>query len=294
VDPPRSAVRDLTAPGPELDRVGRDGFVRLAFERRAGATVMAQCRFATPLHVPEPLRLAQDGTVAVMLLNPTGGLAGGDRLAVEMELGAGTHVCVTTPSATRVYRTLGPAAEQRTRIQVGEGATLEYVPDHVIPHPGARLEQTLAVELAPGARAILWDAWAMGRLARGERWAFLSLASRIEVSSCGRPAFLDRMELIPERASLLGRGGMDGFGYVATLVALDPAFTAWPALAEELTAHLAHTSRGSGGASPLARGGCAVRCLAATAYELSDTLAAVWGLLRRRLLGLAGLDLRKQ
>lgn len=294
MDPARAAVRDLTGPGAGLDRVGRDGFLRLAFERRGGRTVLTRRRFSTPLQVLEPLELAEDGSATVVLLNPTGGLAGGDRLAVELELGAGTHVCVTTPSATRVYRTLAPAAEQHVSLRVGEGATLEYVPDHAIPHAGSRLHQTLTVALASGARAILWDAWAIGRLARGERWAFRELRSRLEVQACGRPLFLDRFVLGPERDGLRGPGGMDGFGYAATLLAAGAVPFSWPALAEELSGLLARSPRASGAASHLARDGCAARCLAATAYELGETFAALWGLLRQRLLGLPALDLRKR
>src|SRR6202051_4265479 len=131
------------------DRVGRDGFLRLRFARRGLSTILAQSRFSLPLQTLTPLTLA-DGAAYLMMLNPTGGVLGGDHLVTEIEQEAETHVCLTTPSATRIYRTLEKPAILETVIRVGEGATLEYFPDHVIPHEGSALRQSLRVEMSSG------------------------------------------------------------------------------------------------------------------------------------------------
>ena len=59
------------------------------------------------------------GAATLLLLNPTGGVLGGDRLETRVHLGAGTRVCLSTPSATRVYRSAGPASVQRVHVEVG-------------------------------------------------------------------------------------------------------------------------------------------------------------------------------
>src|ERR1700733_14760644 len=100
-------------------RVGRDGFLGLRFARRFGRTTLAQCRFRLPLQALTPVELA-DGTACLMLLNPTGGLVGGDFLCAQIIQEPDPRVCLTTPSATRVYRTLDQAAVQETSIQLGE------------------------------------------------------------------------------------------------------------------------------------------------------------------------------
>ena len=145
------------------ERVGRDGFLGLRFGRRHGRTVLAQCRFKLPLQALAPTELA-DGTAYLMLLNPTGGLVGGDRLSTQIIQEADTRVCLTTPSATRVYRTLDQPSVQHTRIQLGEAASLEFLPDHVIPHRDSSLHQSLRVEMGRGSRAIF-----VGRPGRGAR-----------------------------------------------------------------------------------------------------------------------------
>ena len=166
------------------------------FQQRFGKTALAQSRFKLPLQVLAPSELA-DGTAYLMLLNPTGGLVGGDFLFSEIMLEADTRVCLTTPSATRVYRTRDQAAVQETRIHVGEGASLEYLPDHVIPQRDSKFDQSLRVEMSRGSRAIFWDALAAGRVAHGERWNFHEVDSRMDISLCGQTVFLNRTWIRP-------------------------------------------------------------------------------------------------
>jgi urease accessory protein len=238
------------------------------------------------------LTLRGDPAAWLVLLNPTGGVVGGDHLLTELELGAGTHVGVTTPSATRVYRSAGLPAVLETRIQVGPGACLEYVPDHLIPHAGARLRQVLRVDLASTGRLILWDALALGRPARGERWAFASLETEINVSCGGRPLFLDRARLDRAGSPLTGLGGMDGLDYAATLVIVAPGWDGGDAIADELAEIVGAEPSWLGGASLLAEHGCVVRLLTASAHAQEAGRRALWRCARRHLLGLGPVDLR--
>jgi urease accessory protein len=274
-------------------RTGRDGFLEAGFALREGRTVLTRRRFRTPLQLLEPLTLGGDPAAWLVLLNPTGGVLGGDRLITELDLGAGTHVGVTTPSATRVYRSEGSPASIETRVSVRQGATLEYVPDHVIPQAGARLRQVLRVDLAPTARTILWDAVALARPARGERWAFASLETEIELTCEGRALFLDRARLDERGSRLAGLGGMDGLAYAATLVVVAPCRADWDGLVDDLAEVVGVESAWLGGASPLPRGGCVARLLTASAHEQAEGREALWRCARRHLLGLGGVDLRK-
>ena len=98
------------------------------------------------------------------MLNPTGGVLGGDRLSVDLAVGPRAHACVTTPSATRIYRTADAVATQDVRIEVAPGGIVEWVPEHTIPFPGSAYRQWFDVALHDGARAIVVDAFAAGRL----------------------------------------------------------------------------------------------------------------------------------
>jgi urease accessory protein len=269
-------------------RVGRDGALRLAFERRGAATILAACRSIVPLQVLAPVAL-DDPAAVVSMLNPTGGVLGGDRLAVEVEVGPGAHACLTTPSATRVYRSSGSAAVQTVSVRVGPRAVCEWIPDHTIPSPGAALEQTLAFEVAEGATLVALDAWAAGRVARGEAWSFTHLDSTLTVRDAAGLVLHDRFVLDGGR-HWAGLGFTDGRAYFASVVVvsdagLDDFLGALPRLALEDEVGL--------GAARLPRRGALVRCVAPSAPALTTALEAVWILARRSLLGASPLALRK-
>jgi len=270
-------------------RVGRDGALSLGFERRGPATVLAACRFTLPLQVLAPVAL-DDAACVVSLLNPTGGVVGGDRLAIEVEVGPGAHACLTTPSATRIYRTAGAVAEQHTRLVLAAGAVAEWVPDHTIPSAGAALRQSLTVEAGPGARLIAIDAFAAGRVARGEAWRFARLDSTLTVRDAGGLVLHDRL-VLDGGPGWAGLGLAEGRPYFASVVVLGEA--GLDDFVADLPAALEPVPGAVAGAARLPRRGVLVRCLAADAPALTDALASVWAIARRRILGRPPLALRK-
>jgi urease accessory protein len=271
------------------ERVGREGALRLRFERRGARTVLAACRSTVPLQVLAPLALPGSAAV-VSILNPTGGLVGGDRLRIDVEAGPGAHACLTTPSATKVYRTIEGPARQDVSLRLARDAVVEYVPDHTIPFAGSDFRQTLRAEVGEGARLIVVDAFAAGRVARGEAWQFARLDCALVVED--RTGWLLR-----DRFVLQGPGAWDALGlaegvpYFATVATFGDG--PWDTLAGDLDAALAgcHGVRAGGGALP--RRGGLVRCLAESAVGLGDAMDRLWAAARRRLLGLDPLLLRK-
>lgn len=228
-----------------------------------------------------------------MLLNPTGGVLGGDFLSARIQLASGAHACLTTPSATRVYRALRHPAFQETQIVVGENAALEFLPDHVIPHAGASFRQALRLDLAPGSRAILFDSFAAGRIAHGERWMFRDFDSRAEIFLAGKPVFLNRVWIAPRDRPPAEFFEMEGFNYVASVIFAGANFEKWPLLLETLESALSSRSGVYAGVSLFARDGCIVRFLARTASDLAETNVALWSVARPLFLGSPSFDLRK-
>jgi urease accessory protein len=243
--------------------------------------------------VLEPIDLDGTGSATVFLLNPTGGVLGGDRLETRVELGAGCRVCLSTPSATRVYRSTGLPAIQRVTARVGEGAWLEYMPDHVIPSPGARLIQSLDVSLAPGAAAVLCDAWSVGRMARGEAWLFDLLDSGIVATDAEGLLFKERLVLNGARG-WGGLGGAEGRAYIAAVLCLAPSHPRLDGLAGALAAGMVGTAvHATAGVTPLARGGALVRILAPSAPAMQEGIQSAWAACRAWLWNLPPLLLRK-
>jgi urease accessory protein len=268
-------------------RVGRDGALRLAFERRAGRTVVAGCRWTLPLQIMAPVALDDEATV-VSILNPTGGLVGDDRLTIDVHAGEGVLACLTTPSATKVYRTIGGPAEQTVRLTLAAGARLEWVPDHTIPFPGAALRQRLQADVAEGAVLILVDAFAAGRVARQEAWRFAVLDSAIVLRDARGWLLYDRL-LLGSGVSAGSLGMAEGHPYVASVAVIaDTGIEAFVAGLDDLSVPGA-----CAGAGLLPRRGALVRVLAADAPALQRAVDDIWAAARRHVLGLPPLALRK-
>ena len=123
-----------------------------------------------------------------MLVHPPGGLVGGDVLDVTVQVAGGAHGLVTTPGATRFYRSAGEFAVQRARIRLETGARFEWLPLEAICHSGCLAENRLAFDLAEGAEAMGWDITAFGLPESGEPFEHGSLLQHIELGT----AWLER------------------------------------------------------------------------------------------------------
>ncbi|MCX7234381.1 MAG: urease accessory protein UreD, partial [Burkholderiales bacterium] len=61
-----------------------------------------------PLRILQSLYPEGDAVCHNVLIHPPGGLVGGDTLALDIRVSSGAHGLITTPGATRFYRSLGP------------------------------------------------------------------------------------------------------------------------------------------------------------------------------------------
>ena len=115
-----------------------------------------------PLRVLQALYPEGDGVCHHVLVHPPGGLVGGDVLEIQAELGAGSHAFVTTPGATRFYRTKGPQAVQSVRVKLAAQSRLEWLPLETIAYNGCQGESRLNFDLASGAEVLAWEVLALG------------------------------------------------------------------------------------------------------------------------------------
>jgi urease accessory protein len=130
--------------------------------RMEGARTVALDRHEGPLRVLQRLYPEGEAICHHVLVHPPGGIAGGDVLEVDAGLGPGTHAVVTTPGATRFYRSSGAAAVQRARLRLQAGARLEWLPLETLAYDACIAENHLRLDLEPGAQALGWDVLALG------------------------------------------------------------------------------------------------------------------------------------
>jgi len=148
----------------------RDGERTIALDRHHGPLRVLQRLY------PEGPRICHH-----VLVHPPGGIAGGDVLEVAATLAAHTHALITTPSATRFYRSDGVPAIQRATLQVAAGARLEWLPLETIAYRGCIAENHVGVQLEAGAEAMGWDVLALGLPAAGEPFDGGSFLQHLEL-----------------------------------------------------------------------------------------------------------------
>lgn len=115
-----------------------------------------------PLRVLQSLYPEGDGICHNVLVHPPGGLVGGDTLDMTVAASGKAHGLLTTPGATRFYRSAGELALQRTRIDLQDESRLEWLPLEALAYNQCHAENRLTLNLAPQAEFIGWDVTAFG------------------------------------------------------------------------------------------------------------------------------------
>lgn len=126
------------------------------------ARTVARFRHDGPLRVLQSLYPEGDAVCHNVLVHPPGGLVGGDTLDIAMSVGPGAHGVVTTPGASRFYRSDGEPAVQGAMLRLAAGARLEWLPQEALCYSGCIARNTVRLELAPGAEMVGWDLTALG------------------------------------------------------------------------------------------------------------------------------------
>jgi urease accessory protein len=226
---------------PHVDHVGHLGWtarLELRFARLGGATRVVRRLHEGPLQVQRPFYPDKRGGCHVYILHPPGGIVGGDRLDIHVTTEAGTEALLTTPAATKFYRSAGPVARQSVQLEVGSGSLLEWLPQETIVFGGARARSTVVASVEPGGRFIGWDVCCLGRPLSGDPFASGFYAPRFELYAGGRPAFIERAHVDaagPLRGSRIGLAGAPVFG---SLVALADSLPGWETATERIRAVL--------------------------------------------------------
>lgn len=195
---------------------GWEANLALRFARRGARTSLVERRHVGPLKVQRPFY--PEGDVChLYLLHPPGGLVGGDRLRVEVEVEEGASAMITTPGAAKLYRSLGPAAEQHQTLRVRNG-TLEWLPQESILFPGANTLLSTRIELHGDARFIGWEIQCLGLPANAERFETGRADLQLRVDRDGEPLLWDRLHVL-ETTDLDGPSGLRGMPIIGTLIA---------------------------------------------------------------------------
>ena len=255
--------------------------LELVFARQGERTVLERRRHRGPLVVQRPFHPEADGTCHVYVLHPPGGVAGGDELSLRAEARTNASVLLTTPAASKLYRTKSPRASLQQTFRIGDGASLEWLPQETIAFGGSRVTSTTTVHLERDASYVGWEITCLGRPAAGDAFVTGSFRQCTEVWREGRLLLVDRMHVDAESPARTAAWGFHGHPVYATLV----ASAASPSLVAALRAAVTIDSPVDRFAVTALSGVTVCRFLGPSSERARRALLAAWRVLRSEILG---------
>lgn len=282
------------APVPDQDR-SDTARLSLAFADDAGTTRLVGREHVGPLRVQKPLYPEGGAVCHAIVVHPPGGVVGGDRLLVEAAVGADARALLTSPGAAKWYKANGKVSRQQVRLDVGPGASLEWMPQEAIVFDAADVRLEHAVTLAADAVYIGCDIVCLGRRASGEGFDAGSIAQRTQIRRDDKIIWWEQGKLAG--ADMLASPlAMHGRSVCATMLAAGPTLPA-PRHAALLAALRGLPETDAGEASALfgatqLKGVLLLRYLGDDSEAARRRMLAAWSLLRPALLGRAAPPLR--
>ncbi|MGJ4940248.1 urease accessory protein UreD [Bradyrhizobium sp. HKCCYLS1011] len=169
------------------------GAVRFDVQLQDGMTRRRELHESGSLRVrfPSP----EDNGLSAMFVNTAGGIAGGDRFAIDIAAGEGTRLTLTTAAAEKVYRAPGKPAALDISLKAAAGAHLSWLPQETILFDHARIARHIDIELDDTASLLLCEIVVFGRTAMGERMREGVFVDRWRLRRGGRLVFAETVRL---------------------------------------------------------------------------------------------------
>ncbi|KAL1840221.1 hypothetical protein VTJ49DRAFT_704 [Mycothermus thermophilus] len=172
----------MTSPFPKSSSVGGEGLIVAALLPQ-GHSGLEAMTFQYPLKLITAMRPPETKSALVFLLTYGGGLVGGDRVSLAIEVRPGARLSLATQGHTKIFKSPSPdvVTRQLMRVDVATGGALCLLPDPVQPFAESVYNQVQIFRMARGASLCLLDWVTQGRRAFGEDWSFVRWTGRNEV-----------------------------------------------------------------------------------------------------------------
>ncbi|WRH65751.1 MAG: urease accessory protein UreD [Planktothrix sp. GU0601_MAG3] len=194
------------------------GILDLDYQKINNSTQLVKAYSQAPLKIQRSFYPEGKDICHNIILHTAGGMVGGDRLSQTINLQPETQVLLTTPAASKIYRSSGETAQNNIKIEVQEQSYLEFVPREMIIFNGAIFSQNLRINLAESACYLGWEITRFGRTARGEIFNQGQWKSCTEIWQNGCPVWIDRQGFIANEEILNSPHGLAGKPVIASLI----------------------------------------------------------------------------
>jgi urease accessory protein len=196
-------IDDETLSGSQELRVGNpsdrdlqraEGVCRIVAGGSGNGTRIMDVYQKSPIRVLFP-KTGDNRAQEAVLVNTSGGVAGGDRLQLSVTALSGASIAVTTQAAEKIYRALNESAHITTTLNVSSAAKLAWLPQETIVFNRARLCRRTEIEISPGSELLALEWLVLGRAAHGEMLSAGTIIDTWDVRKNGRLYWGDTFRL---------------------------------------------------------------------------------------------------
>ncbi|MGD8559717.1 MAG: urease accessory protein UreD [Gammaproteobacteria bacterium] len=189
----------------------------LELKNFTGKTMIARRDHYGPLVIQKPF-YPEGNPCHLYLLHPPGGLVSGDELTLDTKIHKNSHCLITTPGATKFYRSSGQAATQQQTFNIAGDALLEWLPQETIVFDKSHGDIRTHVNLEHHGKYIGWEITCLGRIAGDQPYHAGSLVQKTVVNRCGRPLLIERTALQGDSPVLTAPWGLANHATIGTMV----------------------------------------------------------------------------
>ncbi|MFK7795454.1 MAG: urease accessory protein UreD [Gammaproteobacteria bacterium] len=267
---------------PSSKQASWEATLDLSFTQRNNKTILTSKKHSGPLMVQKPFYPESNGCCHIYLIHPPGGIVGGDSLNLSAQLNENSHALITTPAATKFYRSTGIQACQNQTINLEENAILEWLPQETVYFNDTNAASTTRINLNKTNRFFAWEIQCLGLPAQKEYFISGQCRQKLEIWRDKRPVLLETNRLIGGDDLLDASWGLQGHKSVGTFVTSDSDALIKVEAINEVAQRFKELSNSCTSLNGL----FIVRAMSAYAEKIKDFFAALWELLRPQILQL--------
>ena len=141
--------------------------LELEYKKSNQKTILSHRLHKGPLVIQKPFYPEHD-VCHSYLIHPPGGIVGGDILELDVVLHPESHALITTPAATKFYRSNAAQALLTQTIKIKNNAVLEWLPQETIFYNQCNAAIHTEFDLQENAHLSCWEINCYGRPAGNE------------------------------------------------------------------------------------------------------------------------------
>ena len=182
----------------------------IEFSVRPEKTVPSKIKHYGPLRVQRPFYPEKDGCCHLYLLHPPGGVVGGDVLKIDVLGNKKSNSLVTTPGATKIYRSNSQSKIYQS-IKLKNESVLEWMPQETIVFNEAQTKIETQVHITKDSQLFFWDILCLGLPVNNERFSVGDCQQSLKIFRDEIPILIENNVFEGGAELLSSFWGMQGF-----------------------------------------------------------------------------------